>query len=178
MEETLLPGASVARAHDANANQVFHWRRHNHVDTVEHRTELTFAPNGYLVRRKSFPQKCAAEGKVSPQNKMRTSIPSHNRRGSNSSTSHPKCVPVNRRSISSARELRCRVLGEAMIQDENCDSDQREPEQPIGSWVNQECDQWRQYRNRTSQTGKKFRRFFHATLIICRNLLKSNLQFD
>jgi transposase len=30
VEETLLPGASVARvarAHEANANQVFHWRR-------------------------------------------------------------------------------------------------------------------------------------------------------
>ena len=30
MEETLLPGASVARVarrHDVNANQVFHWRK-------------------------------------------------------------------------------------------------------------------------------------------------------
>ena len=33
MEETLLPGASVARVarrHDVNANQVFHWRKLYH----------------------------------------------------------------------------------------------------------------------------------------------------
>jgi transposase len=47
VEETLLPGASVsrvARRHDVNANQVFHWRRLYREGQLGSRTDTRLVP--------------------------------------------------------------------------------------------------------------------------------------
>jgi transposase len=78
VEETLKPGASVsrvARAHDVNANQVFHWRRQyraGRFDEAGNKTttllpvKLTTAENQSVMtsRRESHPGTSVAAGSI------------------------------------------------------------------------------------------------------------------